>query len=177
MSTAASHSNSPTALRQRRRRARLAAVREIEFVRADWALFLHPDRLPQKAGCPRDRLRAMVLKELVDNALDAGANAALDQIGPDTWVVTDDGPGLDREQIVRLFAVNRPMTSTKLVRRPTRGAMGNGLRVVTGGVLASGVIGIATRPRMALPSWRGHGHSPKSPAAELQPCSPFPLPS
>jgi hypothetical protein len=129
---------SPAALRQRRRRARLTAVREIEFVRADWALFLHPDRLPQKAGCPRDRLRAMILKELVDNALDAGANTALDQIGHDTWVVTDDGPGLDREQVVRLFAVNRLMTSTKLVRRPTRGAIGNGLRVVTGGVLASG---------------------------------------
>jgi hypothetical protein len=32
--------------------------------------------------------------------------------------VTDDGPGLDREQIVRLFAVNRPMTSTKLARDP-----------------------------------------------------------
>jgi hypothetical protein len=128
----------PAALRQRRRRARLATVREIEFVRADWALFLHPDRLPQKAGCPRDRLRAMILKEVVDNALDAGADAVLDQIGPDTWAVTDDGPGLDREQVVRLFAVNRPMTSTKLVRRPTRGAIGNGLRVVTGGVLASG---------------------------------------
>jgi hypothetical protein len=110
------------ALRQRRHRARLAAVREIEFIRADWALFLHPDRLPQKAGCPRDRLRAMILKEVVDNALDAGAEAVLDQIDPDTWAVIDDGPGLDREQVVRLFAVNRPMTSTKLVRRPTRGA-------------------------------------------------------
>ncbi len=30
--------------------------------------------------------------------------------------MTDDGPGLDREQIVRLFAVHRPMTSTKLAR-------------------------------------------------------------
>jgi hypothetical protein len=106
------------ALRQRRHRARVAAVREIEFVRADWALFLHPDRLPQKAGCPRDRLRAMILKEVVDNALDAGADAALDQIDPDTWMVTDDGPGLDRDQVVRLFAVNRPMTSTKLARDP-----------------------------------------------------------
>ncbi|HEX6015401.1 MAG TPA: hypothetical protein VFY87_27095, partial [Geminicoccaceae bacterium] len=55
---------SPTAAarRQRRRRARLAAAREIEFIRADWALLLHPDRLSQKAGCPRDRLRAMILK-------------------------------------------------------------------------------------------------------------------
>ena len=89
---------SPATLRVRKHRAQKLA-REIEFVRADWALFLHPDRLPQKAGCPRDRLRAMILKELVDNALDAGADVTLDQIDPDTWVVTDDGPGLDREQV------------------------------------------------------------------------------
>src|SRR5215218_4710887 len=121
----------PAVLRQRRHRARLAAVREVEFVRADWALYLHPDRLPQKAGCPADRLRAMILKELADNALDAGADVTVEQIDPDTWVVTDDGPGLPREQIVRLFAVNRPMISSKLLRRPSRGAIGNGLRVVT----------------------------------------------
>lgn len=124
--------------RKRRQRAKLAAAREVEFVRTDWSLFLHPDRLPQKAGCPKDRLRAMVLKELVDNALDVGARATLEPIDQDSWVVVDDGSGFDREQVIRLFAVNRPMTSTKLVRRPTRGAIGNGLRVVTGGVLASG---------------------------------------
>ena len=33
--------------------------------------------------------------------------------------MTDDGPGLDRDQVVRLFAVNQPMTSTKLARDPT----------------------------------------------------------
>jgi hypothetical protein len=136
--TADSAQPSAAALRQRRRRARLTAARDLEFVRADWALFLHPDRLPQKAGCPRDRLRAMILKELVDNALDEGAQVTLNNLDPDTWVVTDLGRGLDREQVVRLFAVNRPMVSTKLLRRPTRGAVGNGLRVVTGGAVASG---------------------------------------
>ena len=125
-------------MRQRRSRESRRIAREVEFIRADWALFLHPDRLPQKAGCPRDRLRAMVLKELVDNALDEGADVALERIDPDTWTVTDDGRGLDRDQVVRLFAVNRPMVSTKLLRRPTRGAIGNGLRVVTGGAVASG---------------------------------------
>src|SRR4051794_4345732 len=80
----------------------------------------------------------MVLKELVDNALDAGATAALAQVDHDTWTVTDDGPGLDREQVLRFFAVDRAMVSTKLLRRPTRGAVGNGLRVVVGGAVASG---------------------------------------
>src|SRR4051794_34816880 len=138
VSRASDRAPTAAALRQRRRRARLAVGREIEFVRADWALFLHPDRLPQKAGSPRDRMRAMILKELVDNALDAGATATLAQVDRDTWIVTDDGPGLDRERVLRFFAVNRPMISTKLLRRPTRGALGNGLRVVTGGTAASG---------------------------------------
>jgi hypothetical protein len=124
--------------RQRRHRARLTIAREVAFIRPDWGLFLHPDRLPQKAGCARDRLRAMILKELVDNALDAGATATLAQVDRDTWTVTDDGPGLDRGQVLRFFAVNRPMVSTKLLRRPTRGAIGNGLRVVIGGAVASG---------------------------------------
>ena len=133
MSTATDRAATPAALRQRRRRARLAAAREVGFVRADWALFLHPDRLPQKAGCPRDRLRAMVLKELADNALDAGAEVTIEQLDADTWVVADDGPGLDRAEVARLLAVDRPLPSGKLLRRPTRGAVGNGLRVVTGG--------------------------------------------
>src|SRR4051812_19846003 len=80
----------------------------------------------------------VVLKKLVDNALDAGSLVTLAQVDPDTWIVTNDDPGLDRGQVLRFFAVNRPLTSTKLLRRPTRGMVGNGLRVVTGGAVASG---------------------------------------
>src|SRR5688500_7061883 len=124
--------------RQRRRRQNQKLARELQFGGQDWGLFLDPDRLPQKAGCPPERLRAMVLKELTDNGLDAGAEVTIEQVDADTWLVADDGPGLDRGQIVRLFAVNRPLASTKLLRRPTRGAIGNGLRVVIGGTRASG---------------------------------------
>src|SRR5690242_5878875 len=137
MSTAADRAVKPATLRKRRQRARNAAVADLEFVRADWALFLDPRRLPQKAGCPSDRLRAVILKELVDNALDVADATATPTLAQavadrDTWIVSDDGPGLDRAKTLRLFAVNRPLVSTKLVRRPTRGAIGNGLRVVTG---------------------------------------------
>jgi hypothetical protein len=126
------------ALRQQRHRARRAAAHQVEFIRADWASFLNPDRLPQKAGCPHGRLRGMILKEVTDNALDTGAAVVLERIDDDTWSVADQGSGLERAQVVRYFAVDRPMTSTKLVRRPLRGAIGNGLRLITGGVLASG---------------------------------------
>jgi len=56
------------------------------------------------------------------------------------YIVEDDGTGINGtpEDIARLFSINRPMVSTKLLRLPTRGALGNGLRVVAGAVLASG---------------------------------------
>ena len=84
----------------------------------------------------------MALKELTDNALDNGASAkvgALDQEG-NAFFVEDDGPGIDGspEEIARLFSIRRPMVSTKLWRLPTRGALGNGLRVVAALVLIYG---------------------------------------
>ena len=54
--------------------------------------------------------------------------------------VENDGPGFPGtdEEIAAVFSVNRPLTSTKLLRLPTRGTLGNGSRVVAGAVLASG---------------------------------------
>ena len=62
-------------------------------------------------------MRAIALKELVDNALDASANVTLERVNADTWIVADDGPGLDADVIPTLFAVNRPLTSSKLLFR------------------------------------------------------------
>ena len=85
-------------VRRHRARKRLEAqlqLDELTFVRPDWALFLDPKRLPQKAGCRADQVRALALKELVDNGLDHAANVTLEQIDKDTWSVADDGPGMD----------------------------------------------------------------------------------
>ena len=41
------------------------------------------------------------------------------------------------EDIARLFSFRRPLLSSKIKRLPTRGALGNGLRVVAGAVFAS----------------------------------------
>jgi hypothetical protein len=88
---------------------------------------------------PPARIRALALKELVDNALDAGGDVRLDQRGK-TYVIIDDGPGFDGspEEIAALFSIGRPLSSSKLLRTPLRGALGNGLRVVAGALLASG---------------------------------------
>ena len=66
------------------------------------------------------------------------------------YFIEDSGPGIDGEpvEIARLFSIARPMVSTKLLRLPTRGALGNGLRVVAGSVLASGgFLAVTTRNR------------------------------
>ena len=66
------------------------------------------------------------------------------------YFVDDDGPGIDGtpEQIARLYSISRPMMSSKYLRQPTRGAVGNGLRVVAGAVLASGgTLTVITRNR------------------------------
>src|SRR4051794_39346999 len=131
--------------RKRQQRARDRGT--LLFERPDWRLFLDVATLPQKAGCQPGNLRAIVLREVVDNALDAGANdVTLTFDDADTYTIADDGPGLDPTDVPRLFAVNRPLLSSKRRRLPLRGMLGNGLRVVMGAVAASeGSIIVETR--------------------------------
>lgn len=126
---------------------------EFQFERPEWVLFRSVETLSQKAGVPKFRLRRLVLKELTDNALDTGARVRVGQIDQDTYYVEDDGPGFagSPEEIARLFSINRPLVSSKLWRKPTRGAMGNGLRVVAGAIDASGgALKVWTRNRLLV---------------------------
>ena len=102
--------------------------------------------LPQRAGVSASMLPWLVVKELGDNALDsadaAGHPGAVEiSVDPHgNLIVTDAGTGLPdatAEQIARLFCVDRAMVSSKLLRRPTRGAVGNGLRVCLGYLTAT----------------------------------------
>ncbi len=120
------------------------------FCRPDWTLFRNLSTLGQRAGVTTDIIPALVVKELVDNALDAAAQCHYGQTADGGLFVQDDGdglPGTDAE-VASLFSVARPLSSTKLLRLPTRGALGNGLRVVVGAVLASGgTLTVSTRGR------------------------------
>lgn len=51
------------------------------FQRSDWTLFRSLDTLGQRAGVPRNRLGAIVAKELADNALDAGSEVVRVVVG------------------------------------------------------------------------------------------------
>jgi signal transduction histidine kinase len=115
--TSARRRGTPAAERKRQQRARDGAA--LLFEREDWRLFIDPATLPQKAGCQPENLRQIVLRELVDNALDEGAQVTFERAGRG-WIVADNGPGLDPRDIPRLFAVNRPLLSRKRRRLPLR---------------------------------------------------------
>jgi hypothetical protein len=110
------------------------------FVKEDWVLFRNLDTLGQKAGVPEGDIPKLVAKELVDNALDAAGSCRIELTDQNGFRVSDQGDGIpgDDAEVAALFSINRPLTSSKLLRRPTRGALGNGLRVVTGAVVATG---------------------------------------
>ena len=126
------------------------APQNLKFEREDWTSFRSVEGLQQKAGVSKDKLVRLVLKELTDNGLDTGAKVEVGELATGGFFIEDTGPGIDGtpEDIARLFSIGRPMVSTKLWRLPTRGALGNGLRVVAGAVLASeGTLVVTTRNR------------------------------
>src|SRR5271166_1582464 len=130
--------------------ASLEAPEILKFERGDWVPFRTIEGLQQKAGVAKGKLRRLVLKELADNGLDTKAMVRVGDLPDGGWFVEDDGPGIDGapEEIAELFSIRRPMISSKLLRLPTRGALGNGLRVVAGAVLASeGSLSVTTRNR------------------------------
>jgi hypothetical protein len=121
----------------------------LKFERKDWSLFRTVEGLQQKAGVSKGMLRRLVLKELADNALDESGRVDIDE-RDDLYAIEDRGRGIDGtpEDIARLFSIARPLVSTKLFRLPTRGALGNGLRVVASAVLVSnGTLTVITRNR------------------------------
>jgi hypothetical protein len=111
-------------------------AQNLKFERQDWTAFRTVEGLQQKAGVSANLLRRLVLKELADNALDTETRVAAGEM-EGGYFVEDEGHGLDPHGVARLFSIDRPLLSTKLLRLPTRGALGNGLRVVAGAVLAS----------------------------------------
>lgn len=107
------------------------------FERDDWRLFTSYTTLPQKAGVSKDDLDRVVLKELMDNALDAGTGVNMIEDFDGFVSISNRGKGMTKDVIERVYSVNRPLVSSKLIRLPSRGALGNGLRVVSGAVIAT----------------------------------------
>ena len=64
------------------------------FNRQDWTLFRSLSTLGQRAGVTQDAIPALVVKELVDNALDAAGTCRYGRTGDRGLYVQDDGDGL-----------------------------------------------------------------------------------
>jgi hypothetical protein len=115
-----------------------------EFRRHDFQIYI--SNLSQRAGVPTGKIRKLVLKELVDNALDEmdrvgqPGQVTITQDSDHTYTVTDQGRGFadSPEELARRFSLDKEMTSSKQWRRPTRGCVGNGLRVIVGSVVSGG---------------------------------------
>jgi DNA topoisomerase VI subunit B len=122
-----------------------------EFRRKDFQIYISD--LSQRAGVPTYDIRKLVLKELVDNALDEmdrvgkPPGVTLEREGDHSYTVTDQGRGFPDppEELAMRFSLDKAMASTKQWRRPTRGCVGNGLRVIVGSVVGSGRIIVKTR--------------------------------
>jgi hypothetical protein len=114
-----------------------------KFEVEDWTSFRTLEGLQRKAGVAKEHLPMLVMKELADNALDELMDAPESEVeigcADGRYFVRDYGRGMGApEDVAKLFSIKRPLISTKLLRLPTRGALGNGLRVVAGAVLATG---------------------------------------
>jgi hypothetical protein len=138
------------------------------FSRDDWTLYTSLAHLPQKAGVRASSLPRLIAKELGDNGLDAAdaaGNPGAVQISVDgagNLIVADQGTGIadaTPEKIASLFCVARPMVSSKLLRRPTRGAVGNGLRVCLGFLTATGGSLVVETSNIRV-SWRQRSTAP-----------------
>jgi DNA topoisomerase VI subunit B len=101
-------------------------------------------------GQASDRFTAVIVKELMDNALDACETARIAPLIHVAWVpdhyreqaqltITDNGPGLPRATVRRILHFATRTSDKVIYRAPTRGAQGNALKTVLGIPWALGI--------------------------------------
>ncbi len=90
--------------------------------------------LRMQIGASRDAWRVAILKELIDNALDAsevGSAPEIDvEVDEDGIIVADNGPGIPAETIERSLDYNVRVSDKLGYIAPTRGRLGNALKVI-----------------------------------------------
>jgi hypothetical protein len=140
-------------------RAASAETVNFQFRQPDTALFGTIDGLATQSGASQGLLLRMVLKEAVDNALDAADKAGrsgqveIERLAEGRWLIADAGNGIagTPEELAAIFAFGREMVSGKRWRLPERGARGNGLRVIVGAIAATGgTIEVTTNDQRVL---------------------------
>jgi DNA topoisomerase VI subunit B len=109
------------------------------------AEFLEIEALQAQTGQYRDAFGDVVVKEVIDNALDAcefaGVTPKIEVRLDDadyTWV-GDNGPGVAPELVERILDFSTLTSDKAVYRSPTRGAQGNALKTVVGIPAALGI--------------------------------------
>ncbi|MFJ9523375.1 ATP-binding protein [Kitasatospora sp. NPDC101801] len=112
------------------------------------AEFLDWRALQSQTGQVRERFGDVVIKELLDNALDAAESA---RVAPEigltvSWAddvarvcVSDNGPGIPAAVIERILDFTRNVSDKESLRSPTRGMQGNAFKTLLGIPYALGV--------------------------------------
>ena len=99
------------------------------------------DALRTATGVDEEDFGKVIVKELVDNALDATEKvehphivvcADLDDSDEYVFTVEDNGPGLSREDLEKIIDFDRYASSKSTVMAPTRGRLGNALKTIIG---------------------------------------------
>jgi DNA topoisomerase VI subunit B len=88
-----------------------------------------------QTGQPIETWPIVVLKELIDNALDAAEEAGTPprinvSVGDGTITVADNGPGIPSKTVNALLDFSVRVSSREAYVSPTRGAQGNALKTI-----------------------------------------------
>lgn len=97
------------------------------------AEFFSEKELQMQMGADRDRWLHMLVKELIDNALDACETANITpvirvEVDENGLTVTDNGPGIPGNTVAGSLDFNTRTSSNNLYISPTRGQLGNALK-------------------------------------------------
>jgi hypothetical protein len=103
--------------------------------------YFYDHELAKQTGQPRHNFATVVLKELVDNALDACETVGVapevgigvaDEPGVIRLTVSDNGSGIPPETVGKILDFDVRVSDKAAYRSPTRGAQGNALKTVVG---------------------------------------------
>jgi DNA topoisomerase VI subunit B len=121
--------------------AKPAALERTTFTFSRAREYFDPKELQAMTGQHADRFPDVLLKELIDNALDAAESAG---VSPEVRVryrvcgrrvrlaVMDNGPGIPPETVAKVLDFATRTSDKAHYRGPTRGAQGNALKTVLG---------------------------------------------
>lgn len=97
--------------------------------------FFSEDGLRTQIGLDRQRWPIAILKELLDNSLDACESTRIIpevtvEIGEDYFAVKDNGPGIAADTVKKSLDFNTRVSDKARYVSPTRGQLGNALKVI-----------------------------------------------